>query len=190
MLDDPLPDTADRHRAFGHLLSESRRSAGLSLSALARAAGIAKSNLSKLESGSGNPSLETLWALSHALNIPVSALIEGQQSEHADAAPSAVQAAGADYSVTLLSACPDGAARDLYRVVFQPGRARVSDPHGPEVTEHVVLLAGRAIVGPLGATRMLSVGDHLTFSGNHPHLYEALVPDTVALVVIEHAGDA
>ena len=49
-----------------------RERAGLSLSELARNAGIAKSTLSQLESGAGNPSLETLWALSVALEVPFS----------------------------------------------------------------------------------------------------------------------
>ena len=40
-----------------------RERVGLSLSELAKQAGIAKSTLSQLESGTGNPSVETLWAL-------------------------------------------------------------------------------------------------------------------------------
>ena len=44
-----------------------RERAGMSLAELARA-GLAKSTLSQLESGTGNPSLETLWALAMALD--------------------------------------------------------------------------------------------------------------------------
>src|SRR5215475_11189498 len=53
-----------------------RDRAGLSLTELARSAGIAKSTLSQLESGAGNPSLETLWALSVALEVPFSRLVD------------------------------------------------------------------------------------------------------------------
>ncbi|MDU3936443.1 MAG: helix-turn-helix transcriptional regulator, partial [Serratia liquefaciens] len=49
-----------------------RERLGLSVTELARRAGIAKSTLSQLETGSGNPSLETLWALAMALDVPVS----------------------------------------------------------------------------------------------------------------------
>ena len=48
-------------------LRRERARAALSLTELARRAGIAKSTLSQLENGSGNPSLETLWALGTAL---------------------------------------------------------------------------------------------------------------------------
>lgn len=50
-----------------------------SLAEIARRAGIAKSTLSQLESGNGNPSLETLWSLCVALDIPFARLLEPQQ---------------------------------------------------------------------------------------------------------------
>ena len=55
-------------------LRRERERVGLSLSELAKRAGIAKSTLSQLESASGNPSVETLWALG------VGAVISGHYS--------------------------------------------------------------------------------------------------------------
>ena len=55
-------------------LRRERTRAGLSLAELARRAGVAKSTLSQLEAGTGNPSLETLWALGVALNVPFARL--------------------------------------------------------------------------------------------------------------------
>src|SRR5262249_56161263 len=57
-------------------LRRERARSGLSLTELARPAGIAKSTLSQLESGTGNPSVETLWALRDALGLPVSRLAD------------------------------------------------------------------------------------------------------------------
>src|SRR5258705_5722145 len=57
-------------------LRRERRRTGLSLTEVARRAGIAKSTLSQLESGSGNPSVETLWALGVALGVPFSQLVD------------------------------------------------------------------------------------------------------------------
>lgn len=53
-----------------------RERAGLSQTELARRAGLAKSTLSQLESGTGNPSVETLWALGTALSVPFSRLVD------------------------------------------------------------------------------------------------------------------
>ena len=57
-------------------LKRERNRAGLSISEVARRADIAKSTLSQLESGLGNPSLETLWALGNALGVPFSQLVD------------------------------------------------------------------------------------------------------------------
>ncbi|WZB72959.1 helix-turn-helix transcriptional regulator [Achromobacter xylosoxidans] len=61
-------------------LRRERERAGMSLAELARRAGLAKSTLSQLESGTGNPSLETLWALAMALDVQVSRLIGEAQA--------------------------------------------------------------------------------------------------------------
>ena len=57
-------------------ITRERTRAGLSLSALATRAGIAKSTLSQLESAKGNPSIETLWSLATAMDVPFSCLFE------------------------------------------------------------------------------------------------------------------
>src|SRR3712207_7942354 len=57
-------------------LRRERERHGLSLTELARKAGIAKSTLSQLEAGSGNPSVETLLALAVVLEVPFSRLVD------------------------------------------------------------------------------------------------------------------
>src|SRR6266540_6887396 len=52
-----------------------RAQLGLSLSELARRSDIAKGTLSQLENGSGNPTIDTVFSLSNALNVPVSSLL-------------------------------------------------------------------------------------------------------------------
>jgi len=129
-------------------LRRERHRSGLSLTEVARRAGIAKSTLSQLESGTGNPSLETLWAICVALDAPFSRLLDPPQPHilliRADEGPT-VSAAEADYQATLLAACPSGARRDVYRIQAEPGHARASEPHMPGVVEHVVIGAGRAL---------------------------------------------
>ena len=75
MMMEQAPARPPLDRIAASIRSERERT-GLSLSELARSAGIAKSTLSQLESGAGNPSLETLWALSVALDVPFSRLVD------------------------------------------------------------------------------------------------------------------
>jgi len=68
----------------------------------------------------------------------------------------------------------------------QPGAPGASDPHMPGVIEHVVLCAGRALVGPATAPVELRPGDYIAYPGDQPHLFQALEPDTTAVLTSEH----
>ncbi|MFD0404224.1 helix-turn-helix domain-containing protein [Kitasatospora sp. NPDC127116] len=166
-----------------------RERSGLSMAELARRAGIAKSTLSQLESGAGNPSVETLWALGVALNVPFSRLVDPPRPVvkviRAGEGP-VTHSERADYAATALSSCPPNARRDIYRIEAQPGEARASDPHMPGTVEHVLIGAGRALVGPTEAPVELGPGDYVSYPGDTPHVFRALAPDTLAVIVMEH----
>ncbi|WP_432865234.1 helix-turn-helix domain-containing protein [Microbispora rosea] len=166
-----------------------RERAGLSLTELAKRAGIAKSTLSQLESGAGNPSVETLWALGVALGVPFSRLVDPPRPAvrviRAGEGP-ATYSEQASYAATLLASCPPHARRDLYRISAQPGPPRTSDPHMPGTVEHLLIGAGRALAGPAEEPVELGPGDYIAYPGDAPHVFEALEPGTTAVIVMEH----
>lgn len=170
-------------------LQAERRRTGLSLAELARRAGIAKSTLSQLESGSGNPSVETLWALSVALDVPFARLVDpprpAVQVIRVGEGPG-IASEQSDYVATLLASCPPQARRDVYLVSAQPGAARTSDPHTPGVVEHVVIGTGRALVGMADEPVELAPGDYIAYPGDVAHVFEALEAGTRAVLVSEH----
>jgi transcriptional regulator with XRE-family HTH domain len=170
-------------------LRRERQRAGLSLTEVARRAGIAKSTLSQLESGTGNPSIETLWAICVTLDAPFSRLLDPPRARvqviRAHEGPT-LSAAEADYQATLLNACPPGARRDVYRIEAEPGQPRASEAHMPGVVEHVVLSTGRARVGVLDEPAELGPGDYISYPADVPHLFEALEPGTLAVLLSEH----
>ncbi|MGV9306047.1 helix-turn-helix domain-containing protein [Nonomuraea sp. NPDC003727] len=176
-------------KSIAAALRRERGAAGLSLTEVARRAGIAKSTLSQLESGQGNPSLETLWALSTALNVPFSQIIDPPRPRvrviRSDEGV-AVASAQADYRAVLLAASPPAARRDIYRIEAEPGTVRSSDPHMPGVIEHVVLAAGRALVGVVDEPVELRPGDYISYPGDLPHVFEALEPSTSGILISEH----
>jgi len=177
------------HSLIAAAVRRERERAGLTLTELARRAGLAKSTLSQLEAGAGNPSVETLWALGVALGVPFSQLVtdptprvrvlragQGQRlrSEHAD------------FVGTLLAAGSHHARRDLYVIELGPGAPRQAEPHNPGTVEHLVVAAGRLRAGPAGDPVELGPGDYASFPGDAPHQYQALLPDTRAVLVMEH----
>jgi len=188
-----VTDATNRPRpplaAIATALRRERDRAGLSLTELARRAGIAKSTLSQLESGVGNPSVETLWALGVALGVPISQLVEPPQPHvrvvRAGEAP-AMRSDHAAFTGILLSAGTPQTRRDIYVVEIEPGAVRQADPHIQGSVEHLVVAAGRMICGPVGATIELGPRDYATFRGDVPHTYEALEPGTWAVMAMEH----
>ncbi|MFH9676350.1 helix-turn-helix domain-containing protein [Streptomyces sp. NPDC017405] len=170
-------------------LKRERGRAGLSLSELAKRAGIAKSTLSQLEAASGNPSMETIWALAVALGVPFSALVEppvpSVRVVRAGEGP-VVGSERSSYVATLLSASPPGARRDIYYVWLEPGTVRDSEPHIPGTVEHLVVTEGTVKAGPRGESAELGPGDYMTYRGDVPHSYEALAAGTKFVLVMQH----
>ena len=170
-------------------LRAERERAGISLAELARRAGVAKSTLSQLEAGTGNPSIETLWSLGVALGIPFSRLVE-------PLAPSVrvirsgegplLAADQADFVAALLSAGSPHTRRDIYVMELEPGKPREAEAHIPGSFEHVVVAAGRMKAGPSSEPVELGPGDYIAFPGDVPHHYEALETGTWAVLVMEH----
>lgn len=167
-----------------------RERAGISLSELAKRAGLAKSTLSQLESGTGNPSVETLWSLGVALGVPFSRLVDPPRPAvtviRSGEGP-VIASEQATYTATLVAACPPGVRRDLFVIRAEPGAARNSEPHQVGMIEHVWLGAGSALVGPSTEAVELAAGDYVTYPGDVPHIFEAHSPGTTAITVQEYA---
>lgn len=185
MTEPPVPPLATIAAALRH----ERTRAGLSLTELARRAGIAKSTLSQLEAGSGNPSVETLWSLGVALGIPFSRLVEPPAPAvrviRRGEGP-AVRSEEADFIGTLLAAGSSRARRDIYTVRLEPGAARHAEPHIPGSIEHFVTAAGRVLTGPAEDPVEVGPGDYVAFPGDLPHVYQALTPGSWGVLVMEH----
>lgn len=184
--------TADRAGAplelIASALRRERERAGLSLTEVARRAGIAKSTLSQLESATGNPSIETLWALGVALNVQFSQLVDPvapQVRVLRAGEGTTIRSDVADYTGTLLSTSPPGARRDLYVLHMEPGSRRDAEAHLAGSIEHIVVAAGRVRTGPRVSPIELGQGDYAAFPGDEPHSYEALEPGTWAVLVME-----
>lgn len=165
-----------------------RQRAGLSLSEVARRAGIGKSTMSGLEAGTANPSLETMWALAAALDIPLSRLLDPPQQEvalhHVRDMPS-LPSTTANYVATLLSTSPPTARRDIYFIQAEPGESRNSQAHPAGTIEHVIVGRGAARIEALGNTYELVAGDYLVHPGDQPHSFTALEPGTNCIFVVE-----
>ena len=157
-------------------LRRERLQAGLSQSELARRSGVAKSTLSQIEAGSGNPGVETLWAIAAAMQLPISRLFESSAAKQrliraGDGVR--IESEVSHFVGTLLNTAQAASRRDIYWVDMQPGNPRPAAAHPPGTVEHLLLCRGQARVGPLEAAEILLPGDYFTFPGDVAHVYEA-----------------
>lgn len=162
----------------------------LSLTALANAANVAKSTLSELESGRGNPSVDTLWAIAGALNVSFAALFEhgptpgGVQLVRRAAGP-VVVAEGTNFTVQQLLNQTVSGPFEIDLVTLGDGAEQKMRPHSPGVVEHVLGIEGIARVGPEGMTSDIEPGDLLSFPADQPHSYGAVGgPALIAVVQV------
>jgi transcriptional regulator with XRE-family HTH domain len=157
-----------------------RTERGLSLSELARRAGIGKATLSGLETGTRNPTAETLYAIAGQLAVPLAALLSAP-----DAAPTVE---GEAVSATLLEVFRDGAvSTELYRLTIRPGAVQISPAHAPGVVEYLTVFSGTARVGPVATPRVVTAGEHASWVSDGPHSYAAIGGEPVeASLLIRH----
>ncbi|WP_456598816.1 helix-turn-helix domain-containing protein [Blastococcus sp. SYSU DS0616] len=64
-----------RRKALGQAIRTRRQSLGLSQEQLADRAGIERKSVSRVETGAYSPSVDSLWSISDALEVPLHALL-------------------------------------------------------------------------------------------------------------------
>ena len=167
----------------GRRVRELRIERGLSLSELARRSGVGKATLSELESGRRNPTLETMYALTTALETPLSSILAGA------AAGAAISGSAVD--AVLAERFEDATATsEVYRVRIRAGTVQESAAHAPGTEEHMVVLAGTARLGDASSPRLVSAGEHAHWAADVPHLYGAPSGDVEAVLIVRYPAPA
>ena len=167
------------------LLREQR---GLSLAELARQAGLAKQTLSKLEQGTGNPTVDTLFSIARALGVPVTRLVaEREQVITVQRAEEVVWEQHGGYQSRALDHVYGSGVIENYVVRIGQGGNGVSKPSGPHpvgTLEHLYVVSGRVRVGPADSPLELSTGDFARYPGDRPHVYESLDGESLVHIVV------
>jgi transcriptional regulator with XRE-family HTH domain len=179
------PHRSELAVAVGARLRALRERHELSLGALAARSGLGKGTLSELESGLRNPTLETLFAVTTALGVPLSAALPPGETDAPDrpavVVGEAIEAVLVDRFLDVL------ATTELYRVTIAAGRRQRSAPHGPGVTEHWIVYGGVLDLGPDDAQTTLAAGESTSFRGDVPHRYRAHAgADVTATLVVRY----
>ncbi|WP_045691932.1 helix-turn-helix domain-containing protein [Streptomyces rubellomurinus] len=166
-------------------LKRVRAARGLSLSELSRQAGIGKATLSQLESGAGNPTLETVFGLARVLGVPISDLVEAGPADQVTVVRAAevdvLSGRGVDLR-PLRRIESGGEVFEVYDQVVRTDGTQISAGHTG--TEHTVVQSGRLRVRAGRREVELGPGDYIGFDAALPHAYTAVGGEPVRSVLL------
>ena len=170
--------------SVAHNLRALRRQRGLSLATLAHLASVSKATVANLELSRGNPTVETLYALSDALGVPFGDLLSDAMEPVGEVvrASEGLRVAGA-IDARMVSRIYGFAVAEVLEIVCPAERVREAAPHAAGVVEHLFVTRGSLRTGPSNATVELETGDFLRFAGDRPHVYESLGDEARAITI-------
>lgn len=164
---------------LGRHIQKLRIAQGLSLSQLAADAGVAKSNLSRLEQGNGNPTLDTIWRLAMQLDIPFGNLVS----------PISEPVEENGVIVRLVDQGSDTPKVDVYLMSCAPNTVRKAEAHTQGTRESITVVSGQIEVGTEKEKRLISPGETHNFSADLPHQYQTFDQWATVMVTVIYNGD-
>ena len=163
-----------------HLADNLRRlraERGLIAAELCARSGVARATLSQLEAGRGNPRMETLRDLAAALGVEPAELLAPPAESSATVVrrDAGLDISDAKIAGRLVRSLPISAALiEFYDNEVPPGVRSVSASHGVGAHEHVYVLDGRVLAGPVDSPVELAAGDYAAYPADRPHVWECL----------------
>ena len=153
---------------------------GLTAEELAARAGLTRATVAKIESGNGNPTIDTLGAISRVFQLPASELIRMAEAAHIESAQSA------PYDDEDLTGTHIRFSNfEVYHLNGRSGVSKVSNPGLHENTAEVCLvISGKIRVSVQDETHALGPGMAIRFKALHPHRID--IVDDADFLLIHH----
>jgi transcriptional regulator with XRE-family HTH domain len=156
----------------------------MTLSALAEQAGVAKSTVSLIERGQGNPSIDTVWSLATALGVPFASLFHDESPtddmtvvRSDDASVVGVDRAGLERDglvIRHLLTRTGGDLIEIYTLELHQGAVRHAGAHVTGLFEHLTITAGTVEISTAAFCEVVSQGDLISFRADRPHSYRVI----------------
>jgi transcriptional regulator with XRE-family HTH domain len=169
-------DVSDNLAAIvGENLRRLRTRRGLSLERLSRASGVSRAMLGQIELGQSAPTINVLWKVARALDLPFSAFttLPGQSGTIVLRAERSKVLTSRDGRFTSRALFPDGGSRraEFYELRLAVGTIEEAVPHPPGTVENLVVADGEIEVGLADHVHRLRRGDAIQFEADIAHSY-------------------
>lgn len=164
----------------------------LSLDKLATLSGVSKAMLSQIEQARSAPSINVLWKIARALDVPFAALI----SKRTDAELQVVRqremkvlsSQKGNFLSKALFPLDIGRRVEFYELLFKIGCVERAVAHPPGTTENLVITHGELEIEIGGQKTHLNEGDAIYFLADAPHVYRTIgTKDCKAYLVMTYA---
>lgn len=171
--DDTSPDLAP---VVGANLRRLRSERGLSLEGLAKLSGVSRAMLGQIELGHSAPTINVLWKIARALDLPFSALIAAPKATGGTrvlraARTKRLTSHDGSFSSRALFPIDEPRRVELYELVLQKGAVEKADPHPPGTRENLVVTRGLVEIVVGDEAHRLETGDAILFEADGPHSY-------------------
>lgn len=171
----PKETSADLAPVVGKNLRRLRTERGLSLEGLARASGVSRAMLGQVELGQSAPTINVLWKIARAVDVPFSALISTTQESPVKVLreKDAKRLTSHDGSFSSRALFPFDEPRrvEFYELVLAPKGVEAADAHAPGTVENLVVSKGQLELEVGGERYSLGAGDAILFEADKPHAY-------------------
>jgi transcriptional regulator with XRE-family HTH domain len=160
---------------LGANLRRLRTERGLSLEALAQRSGVSRAMLGQIELQRSAPTINVVWKITRALDLPFSALIAEAPAHEVRVLTRArskiLTSADGNFSSRALFPADKPRAVEFYELKIAVGGEENADAHAAGTTENLVVTKGEVCIEIAGTAHDLEVGDAILFRADVPHVY-------------------
>ncbi|MDO6762895.1 helix-turn-helix domain-containing protein [Agarivorans sp. 1_MG-2023] len=172
-------------------LKTQRQQKKWSLDTAAKQTGVSKAMLGQIERGESSPTIATLWKIAGGFSTSLSTFLEPSISEQSSlqirtADQLRQQPASDNMLVATLFPYEEKYGFEMYELTLLTGYQRVSEPHEPGVSEHIIVISGEMEVLVNRQWLSLQKGQALRFAADQEHGYRNLHPQTAVFHDIIH----
>jgi len=168
-------DALDLAPIVGANLRRLRSQRNLSLERLAKASGVSRAMLGQIELHQSTPTINVLWKIARALNVPFSALMSRPSASHTKVLPSGqakvLRSSDGSFSSRALFPFDEPHAAEFYELRLAPESSEKAESHPPGTVENLVVTAGSLEMHVAGESHTLRPGDAIRFEADVPHEY-------------------
>lgn len=173
--DRPVADGDNLPQAVGINLRRLRSQQNLSLEKLAQLSGVSRAMLGQIELGRSAPTINVLWKIAKALNVPFSAFLGVGGAPAVTILPEATAKILSSHNGAFTSRAlfPFGNDRktEFYELRLAAGAEENAPPHPIGTVENLIVTAGAIDIEREGKVFHLETGDAIQFEADVAHSY-------------------